>query len=318
MALWHRYASVAYGAVFMGVIAHASAEFVAKLSGVGGPEMSVWRFVLGGAGLVILALLQPQGRNLLAPFKTHGTKLLLLSLLGISLGYLLFHWSLDFANIIQVATIVTTVPIAVGLANLLINKEPFGGAKIISGICALLGVALLITDGYLLKLTGTSQNLIGVLMSLACAFIMGIYMVMVKPIVAQYGAMRITAITMFLGGIGLWLVVGLFWGKWVNPLALANMPGSQVTGIVVIALWNTTIAQFVWIGGLAAAPDITRGSYLFFLKPVIAAFLAVAIKGDPITGWEALAIVVICSSVLVEANWERLQNLLKGTQIPQA
>jgi threonine/homoserine efflux transporter RhtA len=70
-----------------------------------------------------------------------------------------------------------------------------------------------------------------------------------------------------------------------------------------LAFWNTTITQFLWIGGLAAAPDITRGSYLFFLKPVIAACLAVVFLSQGLTAWQVLAIIVICTSVAVEASW---------------
>ena len=44
MGLWHKYASIAYLAVFLGVCGHASSEFVSVLSGVKGPELSVWRF----------------------------------------------------------------------------------------------------------------------------------------------------------------------------------------------------------------------------------------------------------------------------------
>ena len=49
MGLWHKYPSVAYLAVFLGVTGHASSEFVSVLSGVAGPELSVWRFLIGGA-----------------------------------------------------------------------------------------------------------------------------------------------------------------------------------------------------------------------------------------------------------------------------
>ena len=112
---------------------------------------------------------------------------------------------------------VTTVPIFVGLTNLWLNKQPFTGAKIISGIAAMVGVALLITDGYLAKLAGAGQNLIGVLMAMGCAAVVAAYTVMVRPIIAKYGALRITAITMFTGAIGLWLVIGIFWQIWVNP-----------------------------------------------------------------------------------------------------
>ncbi len=308
MGIWHKYSAVAYLAVFPGVTGHASSEFVSVLSGVKGPELSVWRFLLGGFGLIILALIFPSTRNLLEPFKTDGFRLVWLSILGVALGYLLFHWSLDFATVPQVATMVTTIPIFVGLINLWLNKQPFTGAKIISGISAMIGVALLITDGYLAKLAGAGQSLIGVLMVMGCAAVIAAYTVMVRPIIAKYGALRITAITLFMGAVGLWVVVGLFWDIWVNPATLFARPSGQTAALITIALWNTTITQFLWIGGLAAVPDITRGSYLFFLKPVIAACLAVIFLNQTLTAWQILAIVVICASVFVEATWAKLRR----------
>jgi len=311
MGIWHKYSAVAYLAVFLGVTGHASSEFVSVLSGVKGPELSVWRFLLGGFGLVILALIFPSTRNLLEPFKTHGFRLVWLSIIGVTLGYLLFHWSLDFATVPQVATMVTTIPIFVGLVNLWLNKQPFTGAKIISGMCAMIGVALLITDGYLARLAGAGESLIGVLMVMGCAAVIAAYTVMVRPIIVKYGALRITAITLFMGAVGLWFVVGMFWGIWVNPATLFDRPSDQTTALITIALWNTTITQFLWIGGLAAVPDITRGSYLFFLKPVIAACLAVIFLSQTLTAWQTLAILVICASVVVEAAWVRFRPTAK-------
>ena len=308
MGLWHTYPLVAYLAVLLGVTGHASTEFVAVLSGVAGPELSVWRFLLGGCGLMVLALIFPASRNLVEPFKTDGLKLIWLSILGIALGYLLFHWSLDFATVPQVATMVTTIPICVGLVNLFINKQALSGAKIVSGLCAMLGVALLVTDGYLTALAGVAKNFIGVMMALGCAVVIAAYTVIVRPVIVKYGALRITAITMFLGAVGLWLVIALFWGIWVNPLTLFDRTPVQTTSLLTIAIWNTTITQFLWIGGLAAVPDITRGSYLFFLKPVIAAFLAVGFLSQTLTLWQVLAIVVICSSVIVEIVWAKLRS----------
>lgn len=308
MGLWHRHAWIAYLAVFLGVCGHASSEFVCVLCDVNGPELSVWRFLLGGAGLVLLALIFPGSRDLIAPFRTDGLKLLGLSALGVSLGYLLFHWSLDYASVPQVATMVTTIPIFVGLVNLWINKQPFTGAKIISGVCAMTGVALLITDGYLAKLSGTGSNLVGIFMAMGCAAAVAAYSVIVRPIIVKYGALRITAVTMMTGAIGLWIFIGLFWKIWVNPFTLFDRPVAQSGALLTLAFYNTTITQFLWIGGLASVPDITRGSYLFFLKPVIAVFLAAFfLRQDPTT-WQIMAISVICLSVLVEVVWTRLKQ----------
>jgi drug/metabolite transporter (DMT)-like permease len=305
MSLWRRHSWIAYLAVFIGVLGHASTEFFAVLSGIGGPELSVWRFLLGGFALVLLALCFPSSRDLVAPMRTHGWILLGLSVLGITLGYLVFHWALDFATVAQVATVVTTIPIFVGITNLLINKKPFTAAKIISGACAVIGIALLITDGYLGALAGSSRSVVGIVLAILCAAFVAAYSVVVRPIIEQYGALRITAITMGTGAIGLWLVVGVFFGIWVSPDRLAAMEATALLSLLAIAFWNTTITQFLWIGGLAAVPDITRGSYLFFLKPVIAALLAVLILGQPLTLLQILAIIVITASVLGEIVFSR-------------
>jgi drug/metabolite transporter (DMT)-like permease len=297
-----------YAAVMLGVCGHASSEVVAKMCHISGPELSVWRFGLGGVGLIILSLLTPANRNLLEPFKTHGLRMTWLSISGLSVGYLAFHWSLDFASATQVAVVVTTIPIWVGLVNLMINKQPFGTAKIITGIAALLGVALLATEGALATLTGAGESLFGVLLAMTCSSVVAVYTVMVRPIIAQYGAMRITAVTTAIGAVGLWLLAGLFFGDWVDPTSLFDRPGEHLAALLILGFWNTTIAQFLWIGGLAHVPDITRGSYLFFLKPVIAAFLAVLFLGDAITAWQYLAIFVICASVFIEANWNKFSR----------
>lgn len=304
-SLWHRYSWVAYLAVFVGVMGHASSEFVAKLisnnSNISGPEISVWRFFLGGLGLVCAALLIPSSRDLVTPLKKHGVALLLFSVFGVAAAYLFFHWSLDYATVPQVATVVTTAPIFVGLINLVANKIPLGIAKIISGIGAILGVAFLVTGGALQALAGDTSNLIGIFMAIMCALLMSVYLVLIKPYIAEFGALRITAITMFIGGTVLWVGVGLLFGRWVNFASFGDLAVPAMVGIVVLVLYNTTLTQWLWIGGLAAVPDITRGTYLFFLKPVMAAFLSVMFLGTPLGIWQILAIIVICSAVAAEA-----------------
>ena len=307
MSLWHRYAWVAYFAVFIGVLGHASTEFFAVLSGIVGPELSVWRFLLGGAGLIGVALAFPDSRDLITPLHTHGGRIVTVSLFGVTGGYLVFHWSLDFASVPQVATIVTAAPMFIGITNYLINRQPFGLAKVVSGCCALVGIVLLITDGYLATLAGSSKSLIGVLMALACTVTISIYMVLIKSVVEVYGALRITTLSIVIGAIGLWLFVGFVFGIWVGPARFNTMTNGAVGSLLTIAVWNTTITQFLWIGGLAAVPDITRGSYLFFLNPVIAALLAVAILDQDLTAVQIAAILLVTASVAAEFLVDRFR-----------
>lgn len=131
---------------------------------------------------------------------------------------------------------------------------------------------------------------------MVCAALVAAFSVLVRPIVYRHSALPVTALAMFTGGLGVWAVVGIALGVWVNPLILPQLPAREAWSLLVIALWNTTLTQYLWIGGLAHAPDITRASFLFFLKPAIAAVLAVARLSQPLTLIQVVAILAICGS----------------------
>ncbi len=299
----------AYPAVMVGVAGHASSEFFAKLSGVAGPETSVWRYLLGGFGLILWALWDRDSRDLWTPVREEGFRLVWLSAMGVTVTYLFFHWALDYATVIQVATVVTTIPIFVALANWLVNGVRPGQVKIVTGVLAVIGIVVLLTDGAIEALAGEGRNLWGVLLAMGCAALGSLYSVMIKPVMARHGGLRIIAITMMMGGVGLWLLVGAAWGEWVNPATIFDKPALAAWSLLVLALWNTTITQLLWFGGLAAAPDITRASYLFFLKPVIAAALAIVFLAAFPTLLQVIAIVIVTGCVLVELYWPRLRAL---------
>ena len=312
MPSWHRSTAIAYAAVLLGVFGHASSEFVAVLTALPGPEAAVWRFGLGGLGLVVLALCFPASRDLLTPLRRDGGRLAAIALFGVTFPYIAFHWSLDFATVPQVATLITGIPIFVALLAAAVDRERVSPARMATGALAMAGVAALLTDGYLAELAGARHNLFGVLLVTISAAGAAAYVVAIRPLALAHGALRVTAITMALGGAGAWLAVGAFWGSWVDPAAIAALPRGSVAAILAMALFNTTITQFVWIGGLAALPDMTRGAYLFFLKPVIAASLAVVFLGTSLSALQVAAAIFICSTVLVEIAWQRLTRFARS------
>ncbi len=48
----------AYSAAFLGVFGHATSELFSVYSSLKGPEVSVWRFNIGGAALLLVALIK--------------------------------------------------------------------------------------------------------------------------------------------------------------------------------------------------------------------------------------------------------------------
>ena len=300
-----------YLAAFLGVCGHASSEFFVKLSGISGVEVSVWRFGLGGLALLILCIINPTSRNLIKPLNESFYPIVILSIFGMAFGQFLFHWALDFASVVQVATMVTIMPIGVVFVARIIEGTKITPPKIISGIGAFLGCIFLLTDGYLDQLSGESNSLIGIYLSIGCAFIGAIYLVMVKPYVQLYGPVRMTTYTFALGFIALYPSIGIIWGIWVNPLDLFNRPDIEYISIITLGIWNTCIAFILWLWGLSKIPDVARGNYLFFLKPVIALCLAFFILKDDISINQLIAIFVITGFVMLEIFYTPISNIIK-------
>ena len=301
---------LAYLAAFAGVCGHASSEFVVKLTGLAGAEVSVWRFTLGGLALVLVALSQRGSRDLITPLRQDPVPVIGLSIFGMTLGQFLFHWALDYASVVQVATLVTTMPIFVVFVARMVEGTPVTAPKIVSGIGAFLGCLFLLTDGVLHKVEGEIDTLPGILLALGCAFIGAFYLVLVRPYIKTYGAIRMTTYTFALGAPFLWVVCGVAWGIWVDPLTLFDRPPGQAWALVTLGIWNTCIGFILWLWGLGHVPDPARGNYLFFLKPVIAALLAYFILGSHITVTQILAIVAVTGFVLGEIFYDEIRQAL--------
>ena len=302
---------LAYISAFLGVCGHASSEFFVKLSGISGVEVSVWRFGLGGLALLLLCLSIPSSRNLIQPIKKNPFPIVLLSVFGMAFGQFLFHWALDFATVVQVATMVTIMPIGVVFVARIVEKTKITPPKIISGVGAFLGCVFLLTDGYIEQISGNENNLIGISLSIGCALIGSIYLVLVKPYVNLYGPIRMTTYTFVLGFIALYPSIGLIWGIWVNPFDLFARSSTEYLSIITLGVWNTCIAFILWLWGLSKIPDVARGNYLFFLKPVIALCLAYFILDDNITVNQLIAIAIITGFVIIEVFYTPISKILK-------
>jgi len=120
-----------------------------------------------------------------------------------------------------------------------------------------------------------------------------------------------TTYTFVLGFIALYPSIGLIWGIWINPFDLFERTSVEYLSIITLGVWNTCIAFILWLWGLSKIPDVARGNYLFFLKPVIALCLAFFVLEDSITYNQLIAIIVITGFVLIEIFYSSLSKLFK-------
>ncbi len=120
-----------------------------------------------------------------------------------------------------------------------------------------------------------------------------------------------TTYTFFFGFFAMYPIIGIIWGIWVNPMDLFERNEIEYYSIITLGVWNTCIAFILWLWGLSRIPDIARGNYLFFLKPVIALCLAYFILEDTITTNQLFAIFAITAFVAMEIFYTPLSKLFK-------
>ena len=160
-------------------------------------------------------------------------------------------------------------------------------------------------------ISAIGDSIWGIYLTIGCGLVGAIYLVMVKPYVQVYGPIRMTTYTFVLGFIALYPPVGIIWSIWVNPFDLFDRIHIEYMSIITLGVWNTCLAFILWLWGLSKIPDVARGNYLFFLKPVIALGLAFFILEDEITINQLIVIFVITGFVMLEIFYDTISNFFK-------
>ena len=131
---------------------------------------------------------------------------------------------------------VTIMPIGVVFVARIIEGTKITPQIIISGISAFLGCVFLLNHGYLEQLQGAGDSIFGIFLSIGCALVGTIYLVMVKPYVQVYGPIRMTTYTFVLGFIALYPFIGIIWNIWVNPFDLFDKTHVEYLSIITLGI----------------------------------------------------------------------------------
>ena len=209
-------------------------------------------------------------------------RLLLCALLGVSLNQIFFFQGLAQTSPVNAAAIMTTSPLFVFLAALLIYRQSFTPVKVLGLMMAFAGAAGLSLKGGRLDLgSGTT---LGDLMVMINAASYGTYLVVVGPLMRRYRVMTVVA----------W-VFGL--GALVNvPLGLPYLMAVPWAAVSAGSLWGAAyVLVFVTIGtyslngwALQRLPSSAVGVYIY-LQPVIAAGVSL-VWGAEVATWRQIAL----------------------------
>jgi drug/metabolite transporter (DMT)-like permease len=259
-----------YLAILTTIILFSTIEVAIKLGGsdIDPYFLAVIRFVVAGSLMVLLKL-----KELRSISPSHYLLFFLVGSLGLAGTFGPFHSILDpnSQNSIlasEAALIFSTNPIFAALFASLILKEKLSIKKIFALLVGFAGVYLVIFGFN----SPQFESSTGLLIALWSAFAFGGYTVFNKKLVVKYGALLSTGVVFIIGGISLL--------PFVHSFQLPQTV-SSISLVIYLTFLITFVGYYLYFYGLKRVP-IAVGASLFYLKPIIATFLALILLKESI------------------------------------
>ena len=193
-------------------------------------------------------------------------RLMACALFGIAINQLIFFKGLSMTSSISASIIMTSNPIIVLVASWLILKEPVTKLKVAGIILGSTGAVMLILRN---EVQWEAGSFLGDLFILINAASYGIYLVLVKPLMARYRAITIVK-WVFL--FGLIIIIPFGTGE-LLAVNWYDMPMERWASILYIILFTTVLAYLLNVWALQfITPTIV--SYYIYLQPLFATLIA--------------------------------------------
>jgi drug/metabolite transporter (DMT)-like permease len=256
-------------ALVIGVLAVSSAAILVTLARAhGAPAILIAALRMAAAALVIVPITLVRCRAEIRAL--HGRELLLGIASGVCLALHFAFWisSLDYTSVMSSVVFVSTNPLFVGLASVLILKERLGRWTMIGVLVAVIGGALVgLAD---LRATG-GQSLKGDVLALLGAVSVSGYLLIGRRL------RKTMSLTLYVG----------------IAYATAAVVLLSVVGITATRITGYPPAAYLWIALLAAGPQLLgHTAYNWALKYVSATLVTVSLLAEPV-GATLLAIPIL-------------------------
>ncbi|MFH1319073.1 MAG: EamA family transporter [Bacteroidota bacterium] len=238
-------------------------------------------------------------------------KLAICGVFGVAINQLLFFKGLNITTPINAAIIMTSNPIMVLLFAAFMLKEAITGKKLAGIVLGLTGAVFLIVfgkdmsftndpfgpNGFLQCFAFGSDNLTGNLFILINSASYGIYLVLVKPLMAKYSPLTVIKWVFF---FGLLYVLPFGYGEFTK-VNWVDMPFIIWMAVLFVVLATTFIAYLLNIFALKqVSPTVV--SYYVYLQPLLASAIAMFFGKDELSLIKIVSVVFIFMGVYLVSS----------------
>ncbi len=274
--------------IFITVFLWSTIEVVSKVinDNLPGMTISFLRFTLGGIFLMPICIHSLKKNGLKKVRPKDWLVLVLLSFLGITLTFALYHKALEWITATSVATLVSMVPIFVAPIGLIFLKERIGIAQMIGLLVGVAGIFLI----YFTE-EPDPTSVMGVVMMVIVAISFSVYSVLMKKLNKRMDPKVTTPISLFIGGLMTIPFTLLDKAPLIRPLETIGYVQLGYLAFVAVGL-----SYLLYFMGLERT-KVVKGNSLLYLKPVLAGTLAWLILGDELTPARIASVVLITFSI---------------------
>lgn len=288
---------IGYIYILTTIILFSTYEVVSKtLVGKVDPfQINFLRFFIGGILLFFVALAKG---DIAIKAKELG-QVAIIGIINVLFSMNLLQLSLNMPNskASVVAVIFSSNPIFVTIFAVLIDRERIKLHKIIGLMFGVFGVIMISLNGFKLDML----NLKSSLLALLSALLYGLYTVLGGKVSSKIGSLKMNAYSFLLGSLVLLPFLIFF------KLPVFKFDYSATFQILYLSLFVTGIAYLTYFVGLTLT-GASKGSLVFFLKPVLASIFSVFILGERITINLVFGTILIIFGITLVLYWNKIMT----------
>lgn len=292
---------------FITILFWSTLEVISKpISGMISPTaMTAFRFLIGGFVILPFALKQIQRDKIKLSWKDLS-KISLPGIINVTISMLLLQLSVHYGKASLAAIIISINPIFVAIFASFILKEKVDLLKIIGITGGIFGLIIILSQENL-HLAESRSLLIGVIFGLLASISFGLYTVLSKKYVAQFGNLILNSFSFIIGSVIL-IVVSAVIGRDLS----FPMNAKIIVPLLYMGIFITGLAYLIFFEALKHIPAAS-GSMFFFLKPVLASVLAYFTLNEHLNVIQMLGIIIVIVSISIDkwsfkSNRKRIQK----------
>lgn len=251
-------------------------------------QLTFLRFFIAGVCLLPTAISQLKKKHLKVGLGDYvymwfiGTLLICLSMTA-------FQEATKYSNANLVAISISTNPVFVFIFAHFLAGERFTKRKGVVLALSLAGLVLAANPFEIIH----GNTPFGIMLLIFVPLTFGLYGTLAKKTIRKFGGLPQLAISFILGSLSLLAVILFKGGPVISGITIQTLPVLIYVAVVVTGIGYFFYFRAIDEGGSA------NGSIAFFVKPVLAPIISLAVLGEPITWNMALGICFLVSGSVI-------------------